>query len=249
MRSSRVWLSKFDAIVLLVLWLAMILANQNSSSFVGSFPFRFVFSGRLSSTVSNGHGCNPLVPLYFTPRVDHKGSPKKEGGGGDVRQQTVATTADENAEWIQRMMAYLLSERDAIFRDNRVAVVLSSSPSNECQEIASAISGIGSSVADKLCFLVSPRNYEDSLSGESLVLSGTNSNEMVVETIYFEEKVNTEIIDVVVLSTRSWEIVHDDSFVNDFLRSTDAWIHMGAEFGDDFCYYSRLQEGANITLW
>ena len=77
----------------------------------------------------------------------------------------------------------------------------------------------------------------------------TTTTMTTVETIDFDDELDTEAIDVVVLSTKSWRVVHDDPFVNDFLRRTDAWIHMGSEFGDDYCYYARLQEGANITLW
>jgi len=119
------------------------------------------------------------------------------------------------------------------------------------------------SEADQLCFVVSPQadeetnnsdNDKEEISFRSLANSISSSNKNsnmhseTVESIDFDDNVDTEAIDVVVLSTKSTRVV-EDSFVNDFLRRTDAWIHMGSEFGDDFCLHARLQEGANITLW
>ena len=167
-----------------------------------------------------------------------------------------------NAGWIQRMTNYLSSEKDDIFAGNNVAIILDPWPSRECLEIALKISDIASE-ADQLCFVVSPQadeetnnsdNDKEEISFTSLANSISSSNKNsnmhseTVESIDFDDNVDTEAIDVVVLSTKSTRVV-EDSFVNDFLRRTDAWIHMGSEFGDDFCLHARLQEGANITLW
>ena len=182
----------------------------------------------------------------------------------DILQQLNNSGASDIA-WINRMNEYLINEEIDIFRGNNVAVVLSSLPSKECIEIASRISNIAAN-ADTLSFVVSPQDTEaqdcvgdddnasDALATLMNTKLGTNQNVnatalAVVESIDFDDLLDTDAIDVVVLSTKSWRVVHDDSFINDFLRRTDAWIHMGSEFSDDFAYYARLQEGANITLW
>jgi len=159
----------------------------------------------------------------------------------------------DDEEWIHQMMNYLSSKKDVIFRgeNKNVAVIVSSSPSGECFEIASAIAGIAASEnAEEICFVVSPQEDD----GDRGINNNSSNDDIeternMVESIYFDDEVVTEEIEVVVLATKSWRVVHDDSFVNDFLRRTDAWIHMGSEFADDFCLHARLQEGANITLW
>ena len=180
----------------------------------------------------------------------------------DTQQQRNNSGVSPDITWINRMNEYLINEKIDIFRGNNVAVVLSSLPSKECIEIASRISNIASN-AHRLSFVVSPQDTEaqdcvddDDNASDALAtlmntkLGASNATALaVVESIDFDDLLDTDAIDVVVLSTRSWRVVHDDSFINDFLRRTDAWIHMGSEFSDEFAYYARLQEGANITLW
>lgn len=174
-----------------------------------------------------------------------------------------------DAGWLQRMLNFLASEKDSIFAGNQVAVIMSSFSSSECLRIVSTLSYIASE-ADKLFFVVSSqeednnnnniprkRRQQQEISITNLVNNCcysnktiSNNNMELVESVEFDDPVvDTKAINVVVVSTKSWHIVQGDPFVNDFLRRTDAWILMDSKFEDNFCYHSRVQEGANITLW
>jgi len=162
------------------------------------------------------------------------------------------------------MKEHISLHRDSFFAGNRVAVVVNSF-SRDCPRIASMVSRTIGSRADCLYVIASPQEEHNSNSDENDRTSwaaasltkcleagriySKEKNTEIVESIDLDEIIDTETIDVVVLSTNSQDVVHDDPFVNDFLRRTDAPIHMSSDCKDDFCYYSRLQEGADIILW
>jgi len=77
----------------------------------------------------------------------------------------------------------------------------------------------------------------------------SNNNIEIIESIEMDGIISYNDIDVIILSTTSQDVIHDDPFINDFLRRTDAAIYMSSDYTDEFCYYARIQEGANITLW
>ena len=229
---------------LVLWWVVFVLATISGISMVGGFVVLRCAFPALMTTIES-------ATRTTTIRSQHR-----------PQYGMVAKNNNDVAGWIQRMTNYLSSEKDAIFAGKNVAMILDPWPSRECLEIASVISGIASE-ADQLCFVVSPQNDEKTNNGDddnnneeisfSNFKNSINSkhNEMhstMVESIDFDDNIDTEAIDVVILSTKSTRVV-EDSFVNDFLRRTDAWIHMGSEFADDFCLHARLQEGANITLW
>lgn len=194
---------------------------------------------------------------------------------GEQQQQNEISTNHHHqlfhTRWVQRMLDFLASEKDSIFAGNQVAVIMSSSSSDECLRIISTLSSIASE-ADKLFFVMSSqeednnnstirnqRQQQQEISTLANLVNNccypsenesNNNNMEVVESVEFDEVVNIKAINVVVVSTKSWHVVQGDPFVNDFLRRTDAWIHISSEFEDECCYYSRaVQEGANITMW
>ena len=80
--------------------------------------------------------------------------------------------------------------------------------------------------------------------------NNNNNNIEIIESIEMDGIISSDNdIDVIILSTTSQDVIHDDPFISDFLRRTDAPIYMSSDCTDEFCYYARLQEGANITLW
>jgi hypothetical protein len=269
-------LCRNPVVALVLWWVVFVLATINEVSMVEGFVLRCVFpagAGAESSVLADN--C-PLVTMFSTKNGHDEpesesttttttttttcGQQEPQNGMAKKKKNNNNNDDDAVVGWIQRMTDYLSSEKEAIFSGNNVAMILNSSPSRECLEIALMISGIASE-ADHLYFVVSPQDDEETnnnsndsdkeeISFINLAnsISSSNIHSKTVESIDFHENVLTAAIDVVVLSTKSSRVV-EDSFVNDFLRRTDAWIHMGSEFGDDFCLHARLQEGANITLW
>lgn len=259
--------TRFGVTKLLWLTVVVLVANQKAGASFAVHGFVFSVPGkRYCPSLPGIHragniaGAEVLVPWLRSKKSKDdyevvKSATTVVDGKQQQEQQTMVLATpndDANEEWIRQMMDYLSSKRDAIFRNNTVAMILSSSPPNECQRIASRIAGIGSQIADELYFVVSPQDEEfgKDASDASDSIGNTNGKLKVIESIDFDEDFqDTSDINVVILSTKSPAIIHDDPFVNDFLRYTDAWIHMGSEFADAFCLHARLQEGANITLW
>lgn len=169
-------------------------------------------------------------------------------------------------EWIQRMLEYLLSEEDVAVTGKRIAIItssLSNYPSSWFKDprIASLVSRIGSR-AEVLYFVVSSQEEQDANRNNGLTEPNPRTEQEgmydkfeMLESIELKESListstNEETsIDVIVLSTTSQDVIHDDPFVNEFLRLTDAAICMSSDCTDKFSYYARLQEGADITLW
>lgn len=165
------------------------------------------------------------------------------------------------------MLEYLVSEEDVILTGKRIAIITSSLSNYPLSwfkdpRIASLISRIGSS-AEVLYFVVSSQEeQQQDTSNNSLTEPNPRTEQEVrydkiemIESIELKESListstNEETsIDVIVLSTTSQDVIHDDPFVNEFLRLTDAAICMSSDCTDKFSYYARLQEGAGITLW
>eukprot|EP00536_Pseudo-nitzschia_multiseries_P008979 jgi/Psemu1/21991/gm1.21991_g len=171
------------------------------------------------------------------------------------------------AEWIQRMLEYLASKENDIVRGKRVAMItssLSTYPSSwsSYYHIGCLVSRICSD-AKVLYFVVSTQEEQGVTNNNSFTHSNPSKEQQhfgcdsieVMESLELEEVLTgtdadkEASIDVIVLSTTSQDVIHDDPFVNEFLRLTDAPIYMSSDCTDNFCYYSRLQEGADITLW
>ncbi|VEU36391.1 unnamed protein product [Pseudo-nitzschia multistriata] len=182
-------------------------------------------------------------------------------------------------EWIRRMLEHLSRDGHRLVAGKRIVLVASSRSappsSRKGQKHSTASLWVSrlASRAKSLCLVVSEQEEEDEEQqqqqhglrdgsengGSSAGGAGPCSilwrNTEVVGSTELEDLLRKageggdKAIDAIVLSTTSAEVVHNDPFVNDFLRRTDAPIHMSSDCADGFCYYSRLQEGANIVLW
>jgi len=179
-------------------------------------------------------------------------------------------TCDNEDRWSRKMFEYLQSEQDSILTDKRLIVVTGSS--SKAYDIASSlISQFGSNAATAICIVVS-------LSDEKSLDASTHHEQMkkmkeenmewsrnnvcsvqIMESVEMEDiesggdddedDGSVNAMDVIVLATSSPAVINEDSFINDYLRRTDTPIHMSTEFTSEFLYWSRNQEGANITLW
>jgi len=83
--------------------------------------------------------------------------------------------------------------------------------------------------------IIESMDVDDTAAGSATNAEGGRSN-------------SSSSIDVIIIATH-YPHLFDDPYINDWVRRTNSIIHMSTDVCNDYGYYQRVNEGADIILW